>query len=430
MSRRLSLTLLALAALLSGSEPAFAARTRRSGKPAPAPARAETARAKALLEEGLGSLKRKAFSAAITAFQRAAEADPGSAEAYFQLGNAYFQRGFARGTPDKADAPDVKRAVEAFETAKAIDGSLRSLSEPFLLHHGLGQCYEALGRYDEAAEQTAQAALAAPHNPMPPLYTAGVRYKMRDLKQSSMNLLESVQRARRIRSYPSLARLVRTHPQFAGLLQVANNKMILEAFDQVEAGKLNEAQARSQIDERLSLRDSVSSTWSPDDSRARVVQAAAPDPRLYDLLADADGDFKFRKHRRAIQEYEEALRLDHSRGSLGTAEKARIMQNIGVSFRMLGLTEQAILALEKAAQEMPRVSSTYYQLALAHATSGQFTNALHALDLALQNAHSASDLRMTLLLAKTDTELEPVRDLPGYQRLLSQYSSRTRASLK
>lgn len=417
------------ALLLWAPSPASAAKTRRSGKAAPAPA--EAARAKTLLDEGYASLKKKSFSTAITAFQRAAEADPGSAEAFFQLGNAYFQRGFSRGTPDKADAPDVKRAVEAFETALAIDPNLTGLSEPFLLHHGLGQCYEAMGRYDEAAEQMRKGSLAAPHNPMPPLYSAGVRYKMRDLKQSAQNLFESVQRARRIRSYPSLARLVRTHPQFAGLLQVPQNKMILEAYDQVEAGTLNEAQARSQIDERLSLRDALgSSKLMADESRVRIVAAPAPDPRLHDLVADADGDFKFRKHRRAILEYEEALRLDGSRGSLGTAEKARIMQNIGVSFRMLGLTEQAIAALERSSQEMPRVSGTYYQLALAYSTAGQFTSALHALDLALQNAHSTSDLRMTLLLSKTDTELEPIRDMPGYQRLVSQYASKSRASLK
>ena len=171
------------------------------------------------------------------------------------------------------------------------------------------------------------------------------------------------------------------------------------------------------------MRDALAS-MRPDESRARVIAAAAPDPRVQQWLEEADGDFKFRKYRRAAMEYQQVLKLDGTRGSLGAAERGRIHQNIGVGYRMLGLTMEAVQSLERSAQEMPDSSATYYQLALALSTQGQFTSSLHALELALQHAHSNSDLRMTLLLAKTDSELEPLRDLPGYQRLLVQYAPR------
>lgn len=408
-------------ALLFSCLPAFAAKPH--GKRGSAVSRG---RAEALLAEGKSSMRRKAFSSAITAFHGATEADPGSAEAFLQLGNAFYERGFSRGTPDKAETKDVQRALDAFQTAKALDPDGKAMSEPFLLHHGMGQCFEALGRYDQAAESLRRASQTSRHNPMPPLYTAELRYKMRDLKQSSESLLESVERARRIRAYRSLARLVRTHPQFSGLMQVPQNKMILETFDAVEAGQVPETQAKAQVEERLSMRDALAALRS-DESRARLIAAAAPDPRVQQWLEEADGDFKFRKFRRAAMEYQQVLKLDGTRGSLGAAERGRILQNIGVSYRMLGLMAEAVQSLERAAQEMPDSSTTYYQLALALSTAGQFTSSLHALELALQHAHSNADRRLTLMLAKTDSELEPLRDLPGYQRLLVQYAPRGQA---
>ncbi|MBI4349115.1 MAG: tetratricopeptide repeat protein [Elusimicrobia bacterium] len=412
-----SLLALVGALLLSGTD-AWAAKPKAHRR-----APVQRGRAEALIAEGKSSLQRKALSAAIAAFQGAAEADPGSAEAFLQLGNSYYERGFSRGTPDRADTKDVQRALDAYQNALALDPEHKAVSEPFLLHHGMAQCYQALGRYDQAAESLRLASLAAKHNPMPLLYTAELRYKMRDLKQSSESLLESVHRARRIKAYRSLAKLVRTHPQFAGLLQVPQNKMILETYDAVEEGKVREDHAKEVVEERLSMRDALNS-MNTSESRSRLLVAPTPDPRMQEWLEEADGDFKYQKFRRAAVEYQQVLKLDATRGSLGAAERGRILQHIGVCYRKLGLTAEAIQYLEKSAQEMPDVYSTYYQLALAHSTAGQFTSALHALELSLQHARSNSDLRMTLLLAKTDTELEPLRDLPGYQRLLVQYSPR------
>ncbi|MBI5199967.1 MAG: tetratricopeptide repeat protein [Elusimicrobia bacterium] len=408
-----------LGALLLSGLPAFAAKH----APKKHTAGLQRDRAANLILEGKSSMAHRSFNGAIAAFQAATEADPGSAEAFLQLGNAYYERGFSRGTPDKAETKDVQRALAAFENAKALDPEGHGVSEPFLLHHGMGQCYEALGRYDQAADSLRKASQTARHNPMPPLYAAELRYKMRDLKQSSESLLESVERARRIKAYRSLAKLVRTHPQFSGLMQVPQNKMILETFDAVEAGQVPEDQAKAQVEERLSMRDALAS-MPTSEARKLVIAAAAPDPRVQQWLEEADGDFKWRKYRRAVMEYEQVLKLDGTRGSLGAAERGRIYQNIGTAYRQLGLTNEAVTALERAAQEMPDSSTTYYQLALALSTQGQFTSSLHALELALQHAHSNSDLRMTLLLTRTDSELEPLRDLPGYQRLLVQYAPR------
>lgn len=421
-----------LALLLSGALLVSAGLPAEAGKSGPArdfTAAGQRARARAMIAEGLDSLKRRRHSSAIISFQGATEADPGSAEAFLQLGNAYYQRGFSRGTPETADRKDVQRALDAYQTALALDPESKAIAEPYLLHYGMGQCFEALGRYDQAAEALRRASLAASHNPMPPLYSAGLRFKMRDLKQSSENLHESVLRARKIRSYPALAKLVRSHPQFSGLMTVPQNRMILETYDQVESGQIREGLAKSHIEERLSMRDALASARSGA-AMARIVAAQPPDPRIQQWLDEADGDFKFRKFRHALSEYQHVLKLDGTRGSLGAAERARIYQNVGVSYRMLGLAEESVAFLEKAVKEMPGSSSTYYQLALALSTAGKFMSALQALDLSLKFAHSNADLRVTLLLARTDSELEPVRDLPGFQRLLAQYSGRARASLK
>ncbi|MBI4425166.1 MAG: tetratricopeptide repeat protein [Elusimicrobia bacterium] len=398
----------------------------------PAPSRAAVtnrSKARQLLTEGLQALRRREFNGAIAAFQRASEADPGSAQAFFQLGNAFFQRGFQRGTPDRADADDTQRALEAYQTSMALDPELKGLGEPFLLYHGMGQCLESLGRYDEAAEQMRRAAKAAPHNPMPMLYAAELRHRMRDMKKSAENLHQGVLRARRIGAYRSMAKLVRSHPQFAGMLRLPQNRAVLDAYDKVEAGKLAEGQAMDQVEEQLGMRDALRDTVREpaDESRARIVAAPRADPRIQELLEQADGDFKWRQFRRAIVGYEQALREDRTKGSLDGAQRASVLERAGAAYRQLGLTNEAVQTLERSAQEGPRNPSTYYQLALAYSTAGQFTSALNALDKSFRHAQGALELRKTLLLARTDTELEPLRDLPAFQRMISTYALRARA---
>ena len=51
---------------------------------------------------------------------------------------------------------------------------------------------------------------------------------------------------------------------------------------------------------------------------------------------------------------------------------------------------------------------------------------MHALDLSLRNAPNIADLRKTLILARTEPELDAMRDMPGFNRILDQHSHRAR----
>lgn len=419
---RAQIALLTASLLFACLAPAAeAAKPRRAG-PSTATQRR---RSQALIAGGLASLKRKEFRGAIAAFRAATQADPGSAEAFFQLGTALSRRA----SSGAADAKDTERALDAYQTALALDPDHKSVSAPFLLYHGLAQCYEALGRYDDAADSLRKESKAASRNPMPPLYSAELRLKMREPKKSAEGLHESVQRARKLRSYPSLAKLVRTDPRFANLLQVPQNQMILETYDRVEAGKLAEAEARSHVEERLSMRDALA-PMSAAKAMAPIVAAAPPDPKIQARLDRAEGDFKWRKYRQAAAEYIEALRLDEKRGTMQATDRAHIYLNIGICYRMLGLMGDAAEALRFAAQEKPEDSEPYYQLALALSSWGKVSAAMEALETALQKAAPGAQLRLTLLLARTDSELEALRDVPAYHKLLAQYAPKPRRNAR
>ena len=91
---------------------------------------------------------------------------------------------------------------------------------------------------------------------------------------------------------------------------------------------------------------------------------------------------------------------------------------MGTSHIRLGLAQEAVLPLQRSLQAMPNNAAAHYQLALAYSVSGRFHEALRALDGAFQSAPSKGELRKYMISAKSDSELEPVRDLAGFAGLL------------
>ena len=117
----------------------------------------------------------------------------------------------------------------------------------------------------------------------------------------------------------------------------------------------------------------------------------------------------------------------------GTAEAlepsvvSMIYERIGTSYNKLGVSNGAIKALRYAVQEMPFNAAAHYQMALAYSVSGHFNESLHSLGEALKSAPSQGELKKYMLLAKTDSELDPLRDMPGYSNLMSPYAEKLQA---
>jgi hypothetical protein len=68
--------------------------------------------------------------------------------------------------------------------------------------------------------------------------------------------------------------------------------------------------------------------------------------------------------------------------------------------------------------------SAHYQIALAYAMSGKTGVAMNALNEAFKACAGPNDLRRFVMQAKTDTELEAVRDLPAFRSTVAQYADR------
>ena len=402
--------LVIMAALVAAiSVPAFAA-----------PKTANKAKAGRLLVEGMKQLEAQQLSTAIALFDKATRVDSNSANAFFRLGDAYYRRAFQKGTPESADKDDVHNAIEAYETALGLDPELETIKDPFLLYHGLAQCDEALGRYQDALETIKKAGLLAPQNPMPYLYGAKLRYKMREFEKSSENLLYSVRRARKIKAYPALAKLVRTDPLFVNLLDVPRNRAIFDAYDAVQTGTLSEAEAQGRIDGKTDYRDSL----TPARQNVATRPGAAPlrDPVVLKKLDMGNAAFNQQHYRESILEFQSALNEDSRRGTLDPAQRSMIYERIGTCYRGMGLTSEAIRVLTHAVEQQPDNAGAYYQLALSYSANGELNNALAALNQSLSAAQTQPELRKIMLQARTDMEFTPVRDLPKFREILSSHS--------
>ncbi len=381
------------------------------------------ARSSRMIDLGLKHLRARQHPAAIVAFDKAARIDPDSANAFFHLGNAYYERAFTESNAAKADKNFVESAIDAYETALAIDPALGLIDDPFLLYHGLSQCYEAQGRLKDALGTIKEATRVSRKNPMPYLYGARLRFKMQDYDKSSANLYYSVRRARRAGKYTALARLIKSNPLFSGLLTVPQNKLILDAYDAVESGTMTEGEAKERIRGFSPYRDALTNlpTRSP-----FAVAAAAPrkDAEVLKLITQGHRAYNHQSYRQAIRSYRDAMAADAEKGTLDAMQKSLLRERIGASYRQLGLVGEAIRVFKLAIEELPENTSAHYQLALSYSVSGQLGRAMTSLNRALDTAHGLAQLRKTLLTARTDMEFSPLRDLARYKDILKSHSKK------
>jgi len=385
-----------------------------------------------LLEAGLDSLTRKDFTAAIGDFQKLSKAR-GDSASYFLLGYAYYQRGFRSGMPKTADKDDARETVTAYATAVALDPALGEVAQPYKLWHSLALSYEALGDEDKALAAYKKAMKSAPRNPLLPLYASRLRLEMNDVDESFESLALCLSEARATGHEKEVLAEIKSNPLFAGLLASPAHARLLHAFDaSVEPPaptiastprieQLAEPRAETAKD-AYGLRDSI---------RADPPKARAPlsvkDQAVMEQLAAAAEDYKFRRYRQAIASYGEVLHLNEDSGVLSPPQLAMIHERRGTAYNRLGLSPEAIQELRRSVQDMPFDTAAHYQLALAYAVSGEYQRSIHALNEAFKTSPTPADLRRYMLLAKTDSELEPIRDLPAFDSALEQYAPQSHA---
>jgi tetratricopeptide (TPR) repeat protein len=365
------------------------------------------------------------WTAAIADFEKATRISAASANAFFHLADAYFHRAFLASQPDKGDC---ELALEAYDTSEALDPSLRTLKDPFLLYHGQAQCYEAIGSLPKALDAIKQAAKIARRNPMPHLYGARIRYKMQDFAMSQANLYYSVRRARRMKMYPQLVKMIKENAHFKGLLTVPRNKIIIEAYDAVHQGTLTEAEAKERIRGFQPYRDALTNTAAKTPTLSTPKAKGDPrDPDVRRFIEEGDRAIKHTRYRQAIGAYQDALAADAQKGTLDEVNQSIVLGKIGDAYRKLGLAGEAVRMLRHAVKTMPANSDAHYQLSLSYAMNGEVGNALTALNKALDTAVTVPQLRQTLLLARTDTELSAIRDTKKFQAIIRSHSTKFRA---
>ncbi|MBI4678502.1 MAG: hypothetical protein HY748_13065 [Elusimicrobia bacterium] len=366
------------------------------------------AKHRTLLNAGIASMKSRDYGRAIQDFAEAAQAGK-SAEAYFLLAYARYQKAFAGGTPENADREEAALAIKAYNAALGMDPGLDTVAAPYRVYHSLGLCYEAVGADEKAIEAYRKAFQASPDNPMLPLYAARLRYRMNDVPRSAANLALALRKARQANKDKALVRMVRTDPFFASMLKSDLNRGIVSEY---EPGAEE-------------MRDAVRDT--PPDQRRQILAEAQADSAALRRLAAADEEFRFNRFREAIDGYNETLLLNQESAVLNRTQLSLVYEKMGTAYNRLGLSNGAIKALRFSVQEMPGNSNAYYQLSLAYAVSGKYSQSLRALGESFKNAPSDAELRKLSLLARTDSELEPIRDLPGFQSLLGPYMERLQA---
>ncbi|MBI5631226.1 MAG: tetratricopeptide repeat protein [Elusimicrobia bacterium] len=427
-SRRMALALIAVLAAsplqAARRAPRRAAKGRarlaKSLKPAPADL------SQAHVRKGLDGLDQGDYTLAIGEFKSALRLKPSSAS-YFLLGYSYYQRGFAGGKPETADQEDARLTVAAYGKALVLDPGLDSLQQPYQLYYGLALCHEALGQYEKAIEAYRKAFMMAPNKPMIPLYAARLRYKTGEIAKSSSNLRISLERARLLGKQSELIEMIKTDPAFSVMLQSPAHQEVLKEYEApktAEPGKTLVAQNGQKPALGPDLKDSVR------DAREEPTKAAlrAQDQAVAGELQAANAEYRFVHFRQALAGYEKTLELQRGSGILSPSQVAFVYERMGTCRNKLGLSEAAIKDLNRSIQELPINASAHYQLALAYSVLGRYNDSMRALSQAFKSSVSSSELRKYMLLARTDAELEPVRDLPGFNSVLTGYRQGLRAS--
>lgn len=358
---------------------------------------------------GLGNLERGEYSAAISSLSKAVRKQ-GSVSTYFLLGWAHYQRGFKGGSVEGADKDDAQSAIDSFQMALSLDSKLKELPDASRLHFALAMSQEAVQNYDAALESYKNAYRAAPEKALIPLHAARLRFKMKDSEKAMSNLDIAFKKASKHGQVAALQAAAKKDPSFRTLLASPMHRRaigIVESEDaMVAANDVNPGEMRD------ALRDQAPKA------------APAQDPEVLDKVAQGNLEFKFRRFGAAIMAYQDALGLDQERMTLGAPQKAAIWEKIGTCYNKTGQSDMALAALRKALQDNPMNPSAHYQSALALAVSGKTNAALGSLKETFNASTNPADLRRFVLMAKTDGELEAVRDLPEFRATVASYADR------
>jgi tetratricopeptide (TPR) repeat protein len=395
---------IALAALLC-TPPANASKNKK------APKSKANAEAQRLMSAGLSNLENGEASAAISTFNKAVRKE-GTVSTYFLLGWAHYQRGFKLGSTEAADRDDAQSAIDAYAMALSLDSSLKELPDASRLYFSMALCYEAVQSYDKALDAYKMAFRAAPNKALIPMNAARLRLKMGDTAKAVSNIDLAMAKAMKNGQGKTLRDAVRRDPAFAPLIANASSRKALGI------GAAEDGEMVAGLDVRgEDMRDAVRDT-------APKAVAPAQDAEVLEKISQGNIEFKFRRYISAVSAYNEALSLDQERLTLGAPQTAQIYEKIGMAYNKLGQSEVAIRSLQKALQQNPMNPSAHYQIALAYAMSGKTAVALHALGESFKACAGPNDLRRFVMQAKTDTELEAVRDLPAFRSTVAQYTDR------
>jgi len=393
---------IALAALLS-TPPANASKKAPKSKASP--------EAQRLMSAGLANLEAGETSAAISTFNKAVRKE-GSVSTYFLLGWAHYQRGFKLGSTESADRDDAQSAIDAYAMALSLDSSLKELPDASRLYFSMALCYEAVQSYDKALDAYKMAFRAAPNKALIPMNAARLRLKMGDTAKAVSNIDLAMTKAERNGQAKTLRDAVRRDPAFAPLIANGASRRALGIGSEEDGEAVADLGIRGE-----EMRDAVRDT-------APKPVAPAQDAEVLEKIAQGNVEFKFRRYLSAVSFYNEALSLDQERLTLGAPQTAQIYEKIGTAYNKLGQSEVAIRSLQKALQQNPMNPTAHYQIALAYAMSGKTAVALRALDESFKACAGPNDIRRFVMQAKTDTELEAVRDLPAFRSTVAKYSDR------
>lgn len=393
---------IALAALLC-TPPANAAKKAVKSKASP--------EARRLMAAGLANLENGELSAAISTFNKAVRKE-GTVSTYFLLGWAHYQRGFKLGSTESADRDDAQSAIDAYAMALSLDPSLKELPDASRLYFSLALCYEAVNSYGKALDAYKMALRAAPSKALIPMNAARLRLKMGDTAKAVANIDLAMTKAMKAGQGKTLRDAVRRDPAFAPLIANAASRKALGIGAEEDGVMVADLGLRGE-----EMRDAVRDT-------APKPAAPAQDAEVLEKIAQGNVEFKFRRYLSAVASYNEALSLDQERMTLGAPQAAQIYEKIGTAYNKLGSSEVAIRSLQKSLQQNPMNPSAHYQLAIAYAMSGKTAVALNAVKESFKACAGPNDLRRFVMLAKTDTELAAVRDLPSFRSAIAEYSER------
>ncbi|MDE2141450.1 MAG: hypothetical protein KGL74_10330 [Elusimicrobia bacterium] len=396
-----------LAALLFVTPPAGAAAKKKAKAASTNPV------ARKLMSEGLGSLQRGEYTAAISSLNKAVRVQ-GTVSSYFLLGWAHYQRGFQHGAVETADRDDAQSAIDAYGMAINLDPKLAELPDPSRLYFSLALCDEAVESYARSLDAYKSALRLSPNKALIPLHAARLRLKMKDEEKAVSNLDMALSKARKSGHEGALIALVKRDPVFAPLLADVRTRRTLG----ISAAAANEALVASNMDFRgEEMRDSVR------DTPARMAPAAQ-DPAVLEKISEGNAEFNFRRYQNAVTYYDQALALNQTKMTLTSAQVAGLYEKVGTAYNKTGQCDVAIRSLQKSLQMNPVNAVAEYQIALAYAMSGKTGAALHALKESFANSGDPAELRRLVLLSKTDVELEAVRDLPGFSQVVGDVAGR------